>query len=87
VDFSRSEEERPNYFSCEKMQSLLLVGANKFGIEVPKTVKEDLELDRKNGNTFWSNAIAKEMKDICIDFKSYLMGSLRQLATRRYPAT
>jgi hypothetical protein len=58
---------------------------HKFGIELPKTVKEALELDKKNGNTFWADTIAKEMKDVCIAFKSCLMDNLRQLVTRRYP--
>jgi hypothetical protein len=34
----------------------------KFGIEVPRTVKEAYELDRKNGNTLWADAIRKEME-------------------------
>jgi hypothetical protein len=42
---------------------------HKFGIEVPKTVKLALELDKKNGNTLWADAIAKEMKDIHVAFK------------------
>ncbi len=46
----------------------------KFGIELPKTVKEALELDKKNGNTFWADAIAKEMKDIHVAFKILLDG-------------
>ncbi len=41
---------------------------HKFGIEVPKTVKEALALDSKNGNTLWADAIAKEMKEVCIAF-------------------
>jgi hypothetical protein len=36
---------------------------------VPKTVKEALALDRKNGNTLWADAIAKEMKEVRIAFK------------------
>jgi hypothetical protein len=35
---------------------------------VPKTVKEALALDHKNGNTLWADAIAKEMKEVCIAF-------------------
>jgi hypothetical protein len=35
---------------------------------VPKTVKETLALDRKNGNTLWADAITKEMKEVCIAF-------------------
>ncbi len=41
---------------------------HKFGIEVPNTVKDALALDRKNGNTLWADAIAKEMKEVCIAF-------------------
>ncbi len=48
--------------------------AHKFGIELPKTVNEALELDKKNDNTFWADAIAKEMKDICVAFKILLEG-------------
>ncbi len=32
--------------------------------------KEDLELDKKNGNTLWADAIAKEMKDVRVTFKN-----------------
>ena len=37
---------------------------HKFGIAVPKTVREAHELDRLNGNTLWADAIAKEMKEV-----------------------
>jgi Reverse transcriptase (RNA-dependent DNA polymerase) len=33
----------------------------KFGIRVPRTVKEALEIDRITGTTFWRDAINKEM--------------------------
>jgi hypothetical protein len=39
---------------------------------VPKTVKDALEIDHRNGNTFWADAIAKEMKDVCVAFKILL---------------
>jgi hypothetical protein len=54
------------------MSPCYLKRTHKFGIEVPKTVKEALELDKKNGNTFCANAIAREMKDVCITFKILL---------------
>ncbi len=41
---------------------------HKFGIELPKTVKEAFELDKKNGNTLWGDAIAKEMRDVRVAF-------------------
>ena len=34
---------------------------HKFGISVPKTVEEALEIDEQTGTRFWSHAIAKEM--------------------------
>lgn len=33
----------------------------KFGIEVPKTFKRALEIDRETGTTFWKNALIQEM--------------------------
>ncbi len=54
-----------------------------FGIELPKTVKEAFELDKKNGNTLWADVIAKEMRDVPVALVSCLMGNLRQLITRK----
>ena len=42
---------------------------HKFGIEVPSTVTEALELDRQNENNFWRDAIAKEMKNVRVAFQ------------------
>ena len=33
----------------------------KFGIELPKTVKRALEIDEETGTTFWRDALQKEM--------------------------
>ena len=43
----------------EKRNPRFLKRTHKFGIEVPKTIKEPLEIDRRNDNTFWADAIAK----------------------------
>jgi hypothetical protein len=37
----------------------------KFGIEVPTSVDHTLEINKRNGNTFWADAISKEMKVMC----------------------
>ena len=34
---------------------------DKFGVEIPKSVKHALELDRKNGNNIWKEATEKEL--------------------------
>lgn len=41
---------------------------HKFGIRVPKSVDEALQLDKENGNTLWYDAIQKEMKNVRIAF-------------------
>ena len=38
------------------------MGNIKYGIRVPKNVKEALELDRANGNHLWRDSIIKEIK-------------------------
>ena len=37
---------------------------HKFGIEIPTSMKDALEIDKKNGNTYWADAIATEMKNV-----------------------
>ena len=37
---------------------------HKYGIELPRSVAHAMELDEKNGNKFWTNALAKEMYEI-----------------------
>jgi len=41
----------------------------KYGIELPKTVKRALEIDKETGTTFWRDALEKEMKNVGIAFK------------------
>lgn len=42
---------------------------HKYGIMVPTTISEAYALDRENGNTFWRDALQKEMKNTQIAFK------------------
>ena len=42
---------------------------HKFGIEIPTSAKDALELDKKNGNTYWADAIATKMKNVGAAFK------------------
>jgi hypothetical protein len=53
----------------KKRQTRYLKRTHKFGIEVPKSIDDALELDKKNGNTLWADAIAKEMKNVRVAFK------------------
>ncbi len=42
------------------------------GVTIPRNVKQALELDRENGNTFWADAIRKEIASLlafdCFEF-------------------
>ena len=42
---------------------------HKYGIEVHTSVKHEKEIDLKNGNTFWQDAIGLEMKNVSVAFK------------------
>ena len=47
----------------------------KYGIEVPGMVEEGYLLDLKNGNTFWRDVIAKEMRNVRVAFEVLQEGS------------
>ena len=36
----------------------------KFGVEIPRLVKHALQLDRKNGNNLWKEALLKELAQL-----------------------
>ena len=56
----------------------------KFGLQVPRTIKEALDIDKANGDTYWQDAIAAEMKALeeldCFEFhpKGYHPGPAYQ---------
>ena len=41
----------------------------KFGIEIPRNFNEAQELDAKNGNNYWQDAIKKEYDNVKVTFK------------------
>ena len=52
----KKESNSPNKRKSNAM------GGYKYGIWVPRNVKEALEEDAKNGNTLWNDAIFKEIQ-------------------------
>jgi hypothetical protein len=61
---------RKHIISFVKKQKMSYLKKNlKFGIKVPTLVDHALEIDKRNGNTLWTDAIIKELKDVCIAFK------------------
>lgn len=50
------------------MKNRIKLTTHKYGIRVPKTVEEAYQLDEDNGNTYWRDAIKKEMTNVSIAF-------------------
>ena len=42
---------------------------HKYGIEIPTSVDYAMEIDRKNGNTMWKDALALEMFNVGVGFE------------------
>ena len=42
---------------------------HKYGIEIPTSVEHAFDLDRKNGNNLWKDALEMEMYNICVAFE------------------
>jgi hypothetical protein len=68
-----------------KHSACCLKQTHKFGIEIPRTVKEALELDRQNGNTFWADAIAKEMTEVQKAFEILPDGKTAPVGYQKIP--
>ena len=80
---------RANYFLrkregiISKVNSRFKKSNIKFGIEIPSTFKETLELDRRNGNEYWEKAIKKEMNLVGVAFRFNEIGEKRVLGARK----
>ena len=57
----------------------------KFGIVVPGSVNEALALDKKNGDTFWRDALDKELKNVLIAFKLLQDGENIPVGSKEIP--
>ena len=53
----------------KKVKSRYWSRTHKFGIELPKSVAEALEIDRRTGTDFWAKAIGKEMRNVMVAFE------------------
>ena len=43
--------------------------SHKYGIEIPTSIEHAKEIDKRNGNTHWQDAVAKEMYNVSVAFK------------------
>lgn len=51
------------------VRSRVLKRTHKYGIEIPDGIYHAKELDRRNKNTFWMDALAKEMYNVSVAFQ------------------
>ena len=51
------------------VKSRICKTTHKYGIEIPNSVEHAYQIDAKNGNTFWRDAIKKEMTNVGIAFE------------------
>ncbi len=54
-----------------KVKSKYWERTHKYGIRIPKNIKEAREIDAENGNTLWQDATAQEMKNNRVAFQTY----------------
>jgi hypothetical protein len=52
-----------------KINARIRMTTHKYGIEIPTSVENAMEIDRSNNNTFWKNALAKEMTEVGVAFE------------------
>ena len=63
-------KKRQHIISKVKTRNARYLKRNQyFGIALPKSVKEAQTLDTANDNTYWMDALAKEMKNTKFTFK------------------
>ena len=52
-----------------KVKARIRKTTHKYGIELPTSVEHAYKIDRENGNTFWRDALSKEMTNVGIAFE------------------
>ena len=50
------------------VRSRIVRTTHKYGIEIPTSWKHAIEIDVRNKNRLWQNALAKEMKNMGVAF-------------------
>jgi hypothetical protein len=68
-----------------KVKSRYWKTTHKFGICLPKTVKEALEIDRVTNTDFWRQAVKKEMAKVKIALATHDGHTLQQVREGKVP--
>jgi len=67
----RHDDEEFEKARISKVKSKYWQKTHKYGVRVPKNIREAREIDDKNGNTLWQDAISMEMKNNRIAFGDF----------------
>jgi len=55
----------------QKVKAKYWSRTHKYGIRIPKNIKEAIEIDREAGNTLWMDAIKLEMQNVRVAFEDF----------------
>ncbi|KAI2502896.1 Reverse transcriptase (RNA-dependent DNA polymerase) [Fragilaria crotonensis] len=55
----------------QKVKTKYWARTHKYGIRIPKSIKEAMEIDKEMGNTLWMDAIKLEMRNVRIAFEEF----------------
>ena len=47
---------------------------HKYGIEIPRSIKEAIRIDQENGNIMWVESLNKEMSGVSVAFEILELG-------------
>lgn len=67
VPWTRKKRDR----IISKIKSKYWERSHKYGIRIPKSVEEAKRLDAENKNTYWMDAVKKEMSNVRVAFEEY----------------
>ena len=54
-----------------KLKSKYWTCTHKYGVRIPKSLKEEISFCKSNGNTLWWEKIFQEMKNVRLAFEIY----------------
>jgi hypothetical protein len=69
----------------KKVKSRYWQRTHKYGVRLPKSATEALDLDKENGNTLWYDAIQKEMRNVKSAFQFLPVGSTTPIGSKKIP--
>jgi hypothetical protein len=66
-----------------KVKARVRKTTHKYGIEIPTSVKHAFEIDKRNGNTWWRDALAKEITEVGVAFEVLEEGAQAPIGWRK----